>query len=123
MKIKKEDFYKLKQLDRIEYRQRERKIDEIYSCGFTYPVIIIMFLVLSFVLLVGFAASALTADAEILRSTFSDISSIIGIFTVLVVVSFTADVLSFLSKQSKKSQLEEEYFGVSIKKNDKAKVR
>jgi len=106
MKIDKEKFNQLKQLDRIEYRQRYRNINE-GGVSLKLPAwsLIIMASIFGTVGLVSSRISLL--DISIFLVQLSILT-----FVIDVVINFT--VLIFKHKKIK--ELEEEYFSVEIKK-------
>ena len=115
MNIKQEDFDKLKQLDRIEYRQKEDKIRKKYdsnclpiALGISFSIMIIVLLIIIFICMV-----------EGIKTVQSEAIIFIGTIVFLMFYSscsFIIDmVMTFIGYQRLK-ELEEEYFKLEIKK-------
>ncbi len=106
MKIDKEKFNQLKQLDRIEYRQRYRSIND-GGVSLKLPAWSLMIMASVFGT-VGLVSS---------RLSLLDISLFLVQLSILTLVLDIAINTSFLIfKHKKLKKLEEEYFSVEVKK-------
>lgn len=115
MDIKQEDFDKLKQLDRIEYRQKEDKIrswmDE--SCGLIFLQYLVLVAVIALLLL---PQTYVAFGIESLEGTLEIIGFGMGVFIILAALGFMLDVIFFIIRQKNLKELKEEYFKIEVKK-------
>lgn len=115
MKIKKEDFDKLKQLDRIEFRQKRDYIERYFDNGnlgswdFFYNMLAIS----GFVMIIGLLFYNINPS-----STYK----LLGIFPMIIKLTIGFFILLkvgeiFLNYKQKKEleKLEEEYFKIEVK--------
>ena len=112
--IKKENFQKLKQLDRIEFRQRHSYLRDKYRGSLFFIFLTILCIILGFVLLIaisGYAAVGL--DFCILMLNFFNIIFRIG--GTIVIFGIVIDFLKRLIYLKKLKELEGEYFKTEIK--------
>lgn len=106
MKIDKEKFNQLKQLDRIEYRQKHRNINEgNFSLQFHALGFIIIAAIFGTVGLVSGRISFLNVTLILLKLAF-----------IVLVLDIGFGILISIFKHKKTKELEEEYFSVEIKK-------
>jgi len=115
MKIEQKDFDKLKQLDRIEYRQKQRLIKEFSDES--YGLIFIKYLI--FIMVVGMLL--IPQGYFIWGIDFvTDVSNIcgfgIGLFIILSAFGFIADIVLYLIKIKNLDELNKKYFKLEIKK-------
>ena len=100
-KIKNKNFEKLSQLDRIEYRQKEKECERFISIGDYGWYIIIL---ISIFMIGGYI-------------NLAQIFSIILLY--IIVIEILLFIINNLITKRKKQQLAEEYFKIVIKnKND-----
>ena len=106
MKIDKEKFDKLKQLDRIEFRQR---LDKIENISFSIINYVWYCLIISIVFFTGLIVSKEPVLIELFLKTFS--------FTLLLFfIDILLGVFAFTIRLKHKKELEEEYFKIEVKK-------
>ena len=114
MKIDKEKFNKLKQLDRIEYRQKLEEINlkcgKINLPGFINHSVYI----LGFILLL--AISSYSINKEMFVSFLNIILPLSKLLLIVGFIIFIMDILGFFVKHKKINELNEEYFLVEVKK-------
>ncbi len=113
MEIKKEEFYKLKQLDRIEYRQRYNCIRDDLSCGFwsfNWCVLIIYIISVSS----AFIVNEITGNVDdLLFTVINSTSTLLGFsFTINIFLIIIFHIL----KVKNIKELDNEYFKVEVKK-------
>jgi uncharacterized membrane-anchored protein len=121
--ITKEDFYKLNQLDRIEYRQRLDFIDREHTNTNPGGFMDAILLIIGFVFLV--ALGMYNIQPEAMASVLNLIPLIfqvgLGVFIVLVLLDF---IFKYITSK-KKRELVNEYFPLKLEhkgeKNDKKK--
>lgn len=107
MKINKEKFNKLKQLDRIEFRQ---KYDRIRNLDFSMNDVVWYILIITCISILGSLLSPLN---EILINL---VASMLVIFVVVIMLNIIAILFGFYYKSKKIKELQEEYFKVEVKK-------
>ena len=129
MKIDKEKFNSLKQMDRIEYRQKFNGINERYDVplnfGFYFALLVVGLLVMIIGLNV-FEISLFNIDGGVnegIEEGYKIMESLVhaaliifvlGIFIVFIDIIFS--IIYLILKHKKLSELEEEYFSVEVKK-------
>ncbi len=129
MKIDKEKFNKLKQLDRIEYRQKARDIRERYDWNISWGFIMSMTIIGLIMVLIGlniFEISLVNIDGgeNLGINLGADIAdSLIGLGQLIMKVTFLFLLMEMISgifftiKEYKKiKELEQEYFITEVKK-------
>lgn len=115
MDIKQEDFNKLKQLDRIEYRQKEERINSEHDESFGW-----IFLKFNlFIMLFGiFIILALVVSSEIQLA--KDISflflKIIIFLSICMILGSMVDFRFLLISIKNLKELKESYFKIEVKK-------
>ncbi len=112
--VTRDDFKKLKQLDRIEYLLTFKRIEEQNNYGvfvhFAYP----FFIVLGFLLLVFLGMVNITGlEKAIPFFNMMIIVSKIGMYVILVAV--VVDIIFLIRESIWKKQLREEYFKTEVK--------
>jgi len=115
MKIFKEKFDKLKQLDRIEFRQRCRLIEEMYETGVGFFIckgLIIFF----FVFLLFIPQASLVYEEEVFSNLVGGFRNIFTVLLFFALFGFIIDLLIIAFKNKKIRELEMEYFNVEVKK-------
>jgi len=106
MKINKEKFNQLKQLDRIEFRQKYRNINESSgSLNIHIWGLIIMGSIFGTVGLVSSHISLLNLSLALFK-----------VALVVIVAGFGLNILEHIFQHKRTKELEEEYFSVEIKK-------
>ncbi len=106
MKIDKENFNKLKQLDRIEYRQRWNQISEI---GFSFGNVLFYILIMFSIFSVGAILSQNSSIASLALDLLT-ISAVLLFVEILLVIGFS------YKKSKLRRELNNEYFKVEVKK-------
>jgi len=114
MRIEKEDFYKLKQIDRIEYRQRYDTIEN-YITSFDFGnsgwfiLIIITLLLSTFIISYNITEEV---DYVLLKGMIMFLFLLLLVF----IIEIGSQIYSLLLKLKLKKELNEEYFKVEVKK-------
>lgn len=129
MKIDKEKFYKLKQLDRIEYRQRSKEIEDKYSYPISWNLIFGMIILGLLIMLLGlniFDVSLANIDGGenkgvewgegVMVKLFSMAGLIFKLTFIVLVIEILISFVSATVGIKKLKELEEEYFSVEVKK-------
>lgn len=115
MKINQEKFYKLKQLDRIEYRQRQELISERYNYGefitFTFTIFICG-LILLLMSMNAYHMGGEEASLNLIKTSIL----IFKVGIIYFIISIIISIGLYLLKCKKLLELEEEYFKVEVKK-------
>ena len=117
MKIKLEDFKKLKQLDRIEYILRYNRIGEKNQANCVFHAFIFFLFFLSFMILItitGYSAFGETFSNRFLQS----LGLAIKIFYIWFLLAIILDVVAILNNYKAKKQLFNEYFKIETKKKN-----
>ncbi len=113
MEFDKEKFNKLKQLDRIEYRQKQDII--FYNNKIKVPIFSITFSLFLFISGMAFILYEAITGVENL-----DILNIIIFSTVLFIIIFPLEIIGNFSRYSnikkQMKELDEEYFKIEVKK-------
>jgi NADH:ubiquinone oxidoreductase subunit 4 (subunit M) len=114
MKIKQEHFDKLSQLDRIEYRQIEDRINETYKTGFMgfFDFLVPIIILASIFLLLSHLASPEAIHLESVRFYCSSILIVAGISMGVVLI---LDFRTMFLKSKRMDELQEKYFGINVK--------
>lgn len=115
MKVTGKDFNKLKQLDRIEYRQRERDIKGNGSWElsiFLYKVF--TFVGVFYILFLIYVVSS--KDLGVVKIMIGSIPYLILMMGVSIAVIYWIDLWAMCKRSFMLKKLKEEYFGVKIKK-------
>jgi len=110
MKIDKEKFNKLKQLDRIEFRQRLERIEGI---GFSLINLIWYILIITGVFMVG-STSTIENETALLFSQLT--TFFLSLTFVLIILHILISLVFYLMRKKDLEELEEEYFSVEVKK-------
>ena len=113
MKINQEKFDELNQLDRIEFRQKEDRIEKEWGESTFFSFISSLMPVLGFLIiiaLIGFLISK-----EVFISIMEAVITILKVFTVFLVLLFIADIFITIKKRKEIHKLEEEFFKVNPK--------
>ncbi|KKM69076.1 hypothetical protein LCGC14_1454470 [marine sediment metagenome] len=114
MKITEEKFNKLKQMDRIEYRQKEDRINEKFDNILIPGFINFSLYLIGFILLLSFASYNISK--ELFVSIFSIIYPVSKILFIFGLIVLFIDIISVFAKKKKVNELNEEYFSVEVKK-------
>ena len=112
MKLDKEKFNKLKQLDRIEFRQ---KLDRIGDTGFSLGSLM---LCLGVIVCIFFSAIVISEDitGEVNVSLLNILTSFLFILFIVVSIEFILIFGFTLVRIKLRKELIEEYFKVEVKK-------
>ncbi len=129
MKIDKEKFDKLKQLDRIEYRQKLNEIKEKYSFSFSYILFWGMFICGLLLILVGlniYEVSLFNIDGgvnegvewgyETFESLFNTGIIVFKLALLFLLIEIFMFMIYAVLEHKKIAELNEEYFLVEVKK-------
>jgi hypothetical protein len=113
VKITKEDFYKLKQLDRIEYRQRKEQIDKRYggsvTCSITLGIIYWLIGLVAY-LLIALPIWKLAFGSEVLKGLISASRRGLMLFELAIFLGIVLDILMIYFYRMKKKELNSDYF-------------
>lgn len=117
MKIDKEKFSKLKQLDRIEYRQKEDRIKNYLDSNCLFLIMKLFFLFAFFIILLAPQGYMLWGQ-EFIDDLFEAVRIIFGMMIFLAVIGASADVIALVFRLKYLRELQEEYFtsNVEVKK-------
>lgn len=109
VKIYQEDFDKLKQLDRIEFRQKQDEIEKRRDRNYIFTTLFIigLFMLVLFLLL---NIISYQSSGEYLKDF-----SILGFVFVMIIFGFFFDLFILFYYGKKAEKLVEEYFEVKIK--------
>lgn len=114
MKIDKEKLNSLKQMDRIEYRQKLNEIKESFD-GLNFPSFINSSLyLLGFVLVLAF--SSYNISKELFVSIFNIFAPLARLIMIIGIFILLIDIGAAFLKKKEMRKLNEEYFSVEIKK-------
>ncbi len=115
MKIDKEKFDKLKQMDRIEYRQKVEEIKSFHETSWGLPF-------LKGIIIIGFFLILLIPQGySVFGIEFvNDITNLLkysfALFLYFAMGGFICDLTFNYLMKKKLSELEEEYFSIEVKK-------
>ena len=115
MKITKKIFFKLKQLDRIELRQRFALIEKKYEGSIFFPIFKILIFVLAFLCLL-IPQLYLVLGKRGLIALLNDFGVIFSIIYVLLFIGVIIDIALYFLEKKEMKELEDEYFKTEIKK-------
>jgi len=107
MKIDKEQFNKLKQLDRIEFRQKRTEIDERFRVGFG-TFISYMYLLLTYLVIY-----ILCNIYSIINQSSVRVQFCLWIFLILP-IGYVLDIYSMYRNSKETNKLCNEYFKVEV---------
>lgn len=113
MKIDKEKFNKLKQLDRIEFRQRASLIGEYYKIGVGSFFLKITLFFTGFCLLLA-PQGYLLWGQEFISDLYYFGSSVIGFFILVSILGYAIDIVLIYLESREKKKLEKEYFDFKV---------
>ncbi len=115
MRIDKKQFNKLKQLDRIEFRQKEDRIKswQSYSLGFLFLKILVFIVFFLFLIL---PQGYLAFGEEFVKDISNAFRSIYVVLVYAVVFGFIIDLVFSLIRINNLRELYNEYFKVEVKK-------
>ena len=114
MKISKEKFDKLPQLDRIEYRQIEDRIRNYYNIDLMNYTINFFSILYGFLILCAFEIYQISG-LESFQSFLTKISHTIPIVAFLILISIFVEITFYIVKHININKLNEKYFKVEIK--------
>jgi hypothetical protein len=113
VKFKQEDFDKLTQLNRVEYRQREDRINKHYN--YSIVVFVDFFFAFAFGFLILFFTSAYGSFGKQVVYSFFQLFRIVSIlFIILFIVAFICDGVLIMLKRKELRKLQEQYFKIKI---------
>ncbi len=115
MRIDKEKFNKLKQLDRIEFRQKSDRIKswQSYSLGFSF-LKMLMFVVFFIILILP--QGYLAFGVEFTQAILNAFRNIFPILVYAIVFGFIIDLVFSLIRIKNLGELYKEYFKIEVKK-------
>ena len=108
MKINQEKFNQLSQLDRIEFRQKENRINDFFN-GSLLATFIYMFLFLFAFIFLAYIG-LLNISVEIAKNFMIAILPIIKVMKIVFIVAFAFDLAICLIRLTKYKKLKEEFF-------------
>lgn len=114
MKIDKEQFDKLKQLDRIEFRQKEDRINNYFQGGVMFNFIKLTSFIVAFFILLAPQGYMLWGQ-EFINDLIDAARTIIGAFIFIIFIGAVIDLSINLFRIKKIKELKEEYFKEEIK--------
>ncbi len=109
MKINKDDFNKLSQLDRIEFRQRLKEIDDKYPnsiSGIVHSIYLIVFYFISIIICKTYI-TVIGSSAIIEPSMW---------ILIILPLAYVGDIITIIVRDRKIKELAQEYFKVEAKK-------
>lgn len=114
MNITKEKFNKLKQLDRIEYRQRKSLIEEQYSGCYVFYSIRSLLIIYAVIMIVYL--NLYQIDEERGEELIKNILDPLRACTFgLIIVSILFDIISVALRYEHTTNLDKEFFEVNVK--------
>ena len=118
MKIKQEDFDKLPQLDRIEFMQRKRLLEENRSY-LLFSFLKLMFVIFGFILLLAMVSYNISKD--LFLALFSLLDETINVAILGVILCGVIDIIKNVKLMKESKKLTEKFFDfkVEAKKNGK----
>jgi len=108
MKINQEKFNQLSQLDRIEFRQKEDRINDFFN-GSLLATFIYMFLFLFAFIFLAYIG-LLNISIEIAKNFMIAILPIIKVMKIVFIIAFAFDLAICLIRLNKYKKLREEFF-------------
>jgi len=111
--IKRDDFQKLKQLDRIEYRQQKKEIVDSYPCDAGNSFSNMIFPLLTFLIVIAIFIF-LVSGRELLYVYGRGVEIICLVLLVFTIAGYVSDVFSVNRKNRKLKELDEEYFKFEV---------
>lgn len=116
MKIRKENFDKLKQLDRIEFRQRKDIIDRKFKVSYGRVMIMILLgisiTLLSMLVIVG---AYNNGEVDTAKNLFEVMSLALRIFLIIMYLDIIWQIIKIMIGYILSIKLEQEYFTEEIK--------
>ena len=115
MKIDQEKFNKLKQLDRIEYRQKVEIIKNWKSGSWGTTFLFLFAGIIAFTIILvpqGYSAFGIEFVADIIIATKMFLSFLLP----LIFFGYAADLVFHTIRKNNLKMLEEEYFSIEVKK-------
>ena len=113
-RITKEQFSKLNQLDRIEYRQRYYLTEKYYDNDFgSWYFVNKMFIIMGFIILIS--VSFYNIDSGVTFRLLSVIPLLIKLTVMFFVILLGGEIFMTIKRIKELKKLEEEYFKVEIK--------
>lgn len=114
MKISNEKFNSLKQLDRIEFRQRKSLIEQKYKGGNTFGIIYILgFTFMIYLLFCAIAYGSFGIEQFKRLVSYIPYLEIMMFYGVLICLA--VDLYDYYKKNKELNNLENEYFKVDVK--------
>ena len=114
MKIDKEKFNSLKQMDRIEYRQKLNEIKESFDGMEIFSFVRFSMIMMGFILLLAF--SSYNISKELFVIFFNILYPLGKILLIGGLMILFIDILLIFVNNKKINELNEEYFSVEVKK-------
>lgn len=116
MNIKQKDFNKLKQLDRIEYRQKEDRINEWNNLSWGNVFLSSLIYVTLFFLIYLPLMKLVGLSHSVLIDIWYRLLLVLKLMAFLSLGGFVRDFFNYSKRMKMLKELKEEYFGVEIKK-------
>ena len=108
MKISKEKFNQLSQLDRMEYRQKRDRIDEIFNGSLMVTFIYLFLFLFGFIFLAYIGL--LNISAETAKNFMIALFPLIKVMRIVFIVAFVFDIIVIGLKIKRRNELTKEFF-------------
>lgn len=114
MNIKKEDFKKLQQLDRIEYLLMKDEIQRFNKSSFPSPYPLMFLIAFQTILMVVWYGAF--RDLEGLKFETSVFGFLMSIMITLYIIGVGIHIITYLKRTKEEEELRQEYFKIEAKK-------
>ncbi len=108
MKISQEKFNQLSQLDRIEYRQKRDRIDEIFNGSLMVTFIYLFMFLLGFIFLAYIGL--LNISAETAKNFMIALYPLVKTIKIVFIVAVVFDIAVIILKTKRRNELTKEFF-------------
>ncbi len=115
MKIDQEKFNSLKQLDRIEYRQKVEVIKNWMNGNWGTTFLLLFVGIIAFIIILipqGYSAFGIEFIFDLIEAS----SLFLGFISVLIIIGYLVDFMFYVLRRNNLRELEEEYFKIEVKK-------
>ncbi len=116
MKINKEQFNKLSQLDRIEFRQKQ---ENIFNGSLLATMIYMSAFVIGFILLMY--VGLLNISAETAKTFMINMLPVVNVFKIVFIIAFIFDIAIVITKMKHRKELVKEFFDCKVDIKPKSK--
>ncbi len=121
MKLTREDFYKLDQLDRIEYRQRHKLIEETYPIFSISLTVIYIFIIFTFFIILFIMIAYSAFGVEFISPMLDGLDAYFLMVSLFIIIAILIDFVIIFRRFEYKRMLFEDYFYISKKHNHTVK--